>query len=317
MEKLLQMLLSNYIAVANGILGATIVDRDGLTLASESKGRSGDDSVIGALSAVIDSYIERIKTEFGTANNFCNITSTGDKKFAYCSQGPNSILTTVADPSISDTELRVYSEHIAFKIEQLIEGNDAIELQIPEIIRAIAQTKGGKLPQGEFSTKLIVTGSFSVGKTSLIKRFVENRFQESYIATIGVEISKKTLKIGETTEVNFVLWDIGGQIKQLGPYRARFYSGANAAFIVLDRSRSETLKSIETWYNDIKKSVPQKIPIIIVGNKSDIEDLYVSEDDIKKIAEEFGFHYILTSAKTGAGVSDAFLYCAFKYLEKI
>jgi len=317
MENLLKTLLNNYLEVSPGILGASIFDRDGLTLASESKGRSGDDSVMGALSAVIDSYVERLKTEFGGQSNFCNITTVEGKKFAYCAQGPNAILTTVADPSATDTELRVYSEHVAFKIEQLIEENDAIELNIPEIIKAIANTKGGELPKGEYSTKLIVTGIFQVGKTSLIKRFVENRFQESYISTIGVEISKKTLKVGDSTEINTIIWDIGGQMQQMDPYRARFYNGANAAFIVLDRTRPETLKTVEIWYNDIKKSISKSIPIVIVGNKSDVENLYVSEDDIKKVADEFGFHYILTSAKTGDGVNDAFLYCAFKYLENL
>jgi len=92
--------------------------------------------------------------------------------------------------------------------------------------------------------KLIITGLFQVGKTSLIKRFVENRFQESYISTIGVEISKKILKIGDSTEINTIIWDIGGQMQQMDPYRARFYNGANAAFIVLDRTRPETLKSV-------------------------------------------------------------------------
>jgi len=317
MENLLKTLLNNYLNVSPGILGATIFDRDGLVIASESKGGSGDDSVMGALSAVIDSYIERIKTEFGAQSSFCNITTIEDKKFAYCAEGPNAILTTVADRSALDTELRIYSEHIASKLEQLIAGNDTIDLEIPEIIRAIARTRDGQLPKGEYSIKLITCGNYSVGKTSLIKRFVENSFQESYIATIGVEISKKTMNIGGDTTLNLILWDIGGQLQQMDPYRARFYNGANAVFIVLDRTRPETLDSVRTWFNDIKKSVTNKIPMIIVGNKSDMENIYISEDDIKKVATEFGFHYILTSAKTGANVGDAFSYICYKFLENI
>ena len=317
MEILLNTLLKNYINDVEGVTALSIADREGLILASEIKGESENEEVMGAISAVIDSSMDRIKSEFGAESSFFNTTTTGAKKIAICAQGSKAILTAIADPSTSDVELKVYSEHIAGKVEQIIEGNDKITLEIPAIIKAIAKTRGGRLPKGEYSVKLIITGNYQVGKTSLIKRFVENRFQESYISTIGVEISKKTINFGEDTEVNFVLWDIGGQMQQMAPYRARFYNGANAAFITLDRTRPKTLESIQTWYDDIKKSVQQRIPIVIVGNKSDLDDLAVSEDDIAKKADEYGFHFILTSAKTGENVGDAFTYCAIKFLENI
>ncbi|MFX1259224.1 MAG: GTP-binding protein [Promethearchaeota archaeon] len=302
----------------NGILAVAICDRNGFIITSEGKEDSGNDSIIGVISAVLDSYIDRIKSEFGTESNFFNITTTGDKKFAYCSKGPNSILTTIADPSTLDIELKVYSEHIAGKIELLIAGNENVTLEIPEIIRTLSKTKSGKLPDGEFSKKLILTGDYKVGKTSLIKRFVENRFQESYISTIGVEISKKSVELGDNTKINFLLWDIGGQRQEMLAYRKRFYSGANAAFIVVDRTRQDNLESIKYWFNDIKQSISRNIPIVIVGNKSDlINNIVISEHDIKKVAEEYKFHYILTSAKTGENVNDVFLYVCYKLLETV
>ena len=103
----------------------------------------------------------------------------------------------------------------------------------------------------------------------------------------------------------------------MAPYRARFYNGANAAFLVCDRTRPETLESIKKWFDDIKQSVPKRIPMVIVGNKSDLDELAVSEQSIQAMAEEFGFHYILTSAKTGVNVSDAFNYAAIRFLESI
>jgi small GTP-binding protein len=299
-----------------GVIAVAICDRDGFIIASEDRAEFNNESIIGVLSAVLDSYIDRIKNEFGTESNFMNITTTGDKKFAYCSMGPNSILTTIANQTTTDIELRVFSEHIASKIELLISGNDKVSLEIPEIIRTLSKIKGGKLPLGDFSSKLILTGDYSVGKTSLIKRFVENIFQESYISTIGVEISKKTLELGETTNVNFIIWDIAGQRAQMAPYRTRFYSGANSALIVIDRTRKDNLQSIEYWYNDIKKSISANIPIVIVGNKSDLDDkIIISENEIKEISEKYGFHYILTSARTGDNVNDAFLYIAYRFLE--
>ena len=326
MEKLpsakrLREILKNYFEEVEGILGVAICDRDGFIIASEFK--EGDeeesDSVLGAISAILDNYIDRIKSEFGSEGNFFNITSTGEKKFAYCSQGPQSILTTVTDQSTSDTELKVYSEHIAGKVELILDGNEDVSTEIPEIIKALAKTRAGALPKaGEYSNKIILTGDYQVGKTSLIRRFVENAFKKDYISTIGVQISKKTINLTNENTMNFIIWDIGGQSFQMVPYRARFYNGANAAFIVVDRTRPDHLKSVEKWYKDIKSSIPKNIPIVVVGNKSDLTDkLVISKEEIKDIAKKFDFHYILTSAKTGENVNDAFLYIAYRVIESL
>lgn len=317
---LLESLLENYMFDIDGAIAVAICDRDGFIIASDSKEKAGEesDSVMGAISAFLDIYIDRIKNEFQTQSNFFNITSMQDKKFAYCSMGSRSILTTIADPTTSNLELRIYSEYIAGKVELVLEGFDNVSTEIPEIIRVLSKRREGKLPKGEFTSKLILTGDFKVGKSSIVKRFIENLFNENYISTIGVEISKKSVIMDEETVVNFILWDIGGQIGQMAPYRHRFYEGASAAFIVIDRTRLNNLKSVKTWYKDIKESVPRNIPVVLVGNKSDLrEDLVISEEEIKIVARELGFHYILTSAKTGENVNEAFLYIAYRFIEKV
>lgn len=318
----LTQILKNYCNEVDGILGVAICDRDGFIIASDFK--EGDeeesDSVIGAMSAILDSYIDRIKSEFGSKGNFFNMTMTGDKKFVFCSQGPLTILTTIADQSTSDIELKVYSEHIAGKVELILEGNEDVSPQIPEIVRALAKTRVGSLQNmaGEYSHKLILTGDFRVGKTSLIRRFVKNQFEKDYISTIGVQLSKKIVDLTDKIKMNFILWDIGGQIRLMAPYRPKFYNGANAAFIVIDRTREDTLSSVKKWYEDIKNSIPKNIPIVLVGNKSDLlAEIIISEEDIRKVAEDFGFHYILTSAKTGENVNDAFLYIAYRVIETL
>jgi len=301
-----------------GVLAITICDREGLVITSESKEDAGDEAVMGAIAAAVDSYIERIKREFSGETTFFNITTIGDKKFAYCSKGLQSILLTISDLTSSDTQLRVFSEHIAGKIELLLEGNENVSLEVPTIVKILSTTKDGKIPEGNFSTKLILVGNYKVGKTSLIMRFVENLFQESYHSTIGVEISKKDMELSEDTIINFAIWDIGGQITQMAPYRRRFYEGAQSALIIIDRTRPDNLKSIDIWHNEIKKYVGTDVDIILVGNKSDlIDNIGISEDEIKDIADKKSFHYILTSAKTGENVHDAFLYIAYKFIESI
>jgi small GTP-binding protein len=316
---LLESLLENYMEDIDGAIAVAICDRDGFIIASNSKEKAGteSDSVMGAISAFLDIYIDRIKNEFQTQSNFFNITSMQDKKFAYCSMGSHSILTTIADPITSNTELRIYSEYIAGKVELSLDGFNNVSIDIPEIIRVLSIRKEGKLPKGEFTAKLIINGDFKVGKTSLIKRFVENIFNETYISTIGVEISKKSVVMNEDTSINFVLWDIGGQVGSMAPYRRRFYEGASAAFIVIDRTRLNNLESVKKWYKEIKTSVSRNIPVVIVGNKSDLqEEIVISEEEIKVVAKQLGFHYILTSARTGENVNEAFLYIAYRFIEK-
>jgi len=111
---LITSLLKNYMYEVDGAAAVALCDRDGFIIASESKAKEDkdSDSVIGAISAFLDIYIDRIKSEYQTQSNFFNITSLQNRKFAYCSMGHHSILTTIADPSTSDVELRVYSEHI-------------------------------------------------------------------------------------------------------------------------------------------------------------------------------------------------------------
>jgi len=173
-------------------------------------------------------------------------------------------------------------------------------------------------PDVTYIIKIINVGDYSVGKTSLIQRYVVNLFKEEYHSTVGVEISQKDLELSENTKVRFVIWDIGGQLPEMAPYRKKFYEGAQFAFIVLDRTRLDSLKSVDKWYQEIKNYIKKDIHIILIGNKSDLADQFViSELDIKRVAERYGFHYIVTSAKSGENVNEAFLYVAYKFLESV
>lgn len=315
MKEQLKTLLLNYLNSIEGVIVVAICDRDGFVITSE--GEEQDDIIIGGISSYVENYIDQLKDEFGVENNFFNVTTTSDKKFVFCSQGPNSILTAITEIYTPDVQLRVLSEHVAGKIELILEGQEDISLEIPDAIQFLSKTKEGTLSTGDFTKKVIITGDYQVGKSSIIRTFTKNEFTDDYISTLGVEISKKDYNLNEKTKITFVIWDIAGQIQYMAPYRAQFYSGANAAFIVIDRTRQGNIKSIKSWYADITKDLPSNIPIVIVGNKSDLKDkIIISEEEIKSVADELGFHYILTSAKTGENINESFIYIAYKILSK-
>ncbi|MFX1392285.1 MAG: GTP-binding protein [Promethearchaeota archaeon] len=310
MREQLQTLLSNYINNIKGVFIVAACDRDGLVISSV--GEEQDEVIIGGISSYMESYVDKLKDEFGVQNDFFNITITGDKKFIFCSQGPKSILTAITEISTPDGQLRLLSEHVAGKIELLLEGKEDISLKIPEAIKFLSETT---LTPGEFTKKVIITGDYQVGKTSIIRAFTKHQFSDDYISTIGVEISKKDYNLTAQTKITFVIWDIAGQSQSMIAYRNQFYSGANAAFIVIDRTRQGNIESIKSWCKDITKELSPSIPIVIVGNKSDLKDqIVISEEEIKTVTDELGFHYILTSAKTGENINESFIYIAYKIL---
>ena len=97
--------------------------------------------------------------------------------------------------------------------------------------------------------------------------------------------------------------------------RGKFYNGANAAFIVVDRTRLESLKNVEKWYDDMRKAVSGFIPVVLIGNKSDLtQELNVSHEDIKNEAKKHEFSHIVTSALTGENVNESFTYLVHRVL---
>ncbi len=133
------------------------------------------------------------------------------------------------------------------------------------------------------------------------------------VATIGVDISRREMRFDENCTINFLIWDIGGQLQQMAPYRKRFYNGAHAAFLIFDKTRKESFVNIKKWIEDIDRRNPQGIPKILIGNKSDLTfDLEVTDEDIKEYSDRLGIEYIETSAKTGENVDLAFKYIALR-----
>lgn len=152
--------------------------------------------------------------------------------------------------------------------------------------------------------KVCLLGDFAVGKTSLIRRFVEDRYDDKYLSTIGVKISRKSIEKKECI-LNLLIWDLAGG-DDFYTAGQSYLRGTVAALIVCDLTRAETLNSFE-FYAAQLRNLNEDAKMVFVGNKADLElERAIEDTELSAICHAFGGHYLATSAKTGFQVEEAF-----------
>ncbi|HUN23579.1 MAG TPA: Rab family GTPase [Anaerolineales bacterium] len=152
--------------------------------------------------------------------------------------------------------------------------------------------------------KICLLGDFAVGKTSLIRRFVEGRFDDRYLSSIGVKITRKTLERPDYT-LNMLIWDLAGG-DDFNDTRSGYLRGASGAMFVCDLTRADTLNVFVKYVTQLREISPDA-GIVLLANKADLHDSRVIETKtLQAISEEFGVPFLLTSAKTGENVENAF-----------
>jgi small GTP-binding protein len=151
------------------------------------------------------------------------------------------------------------------------------------------------------SKKIILTGSFGVGKTSLFNQFIHQQFSDKYLTTIGVKVNKKTLTI-DGADVSLLLWDIAGEVAQ-DKVPASYFLGAGGIIYVVDVSRPMTFNNMKSDLAFLQKLLPDTT-IIVVGNKKDLVEAGDLEDMAQNLDVKLDF---TTSAKTGENVDALFL----------
>ena len=155
--------------------------------------------------------------------------------------------------------------------------------------------------------KILLIGDSKVGKTCLISRYAIGVFNEDYISTIGFD-SRQKEEIINNEKVLVKIFDTAGQ-ERFKSITANYLRNAEGVILVYDLTSTESFENLKFWIESIKNNLgnDEPIPIIIIGNKIDLEDArQINKSVAEKFAKDNNYKYFETSAKTGEGVDDAF-----------
>lgn len=158
--------------------------------------------------------------------------------------------------------------------------------------------------------KICMLGDPAVGKTSLIARFVYSIFDDKYLETIGAKVTKRVMALthvptGQNYRLKLMLWDIAGR-RTLEHVRSSYHREAEGGLLVCDVTRKSTLENMEKWLDSFF-SVTGTVPVVFIVNKMDLKgDGEFGEAEMAALAQKYKSPYILTSAKTGENVEEAF-----------
>lgn len=154
----------------------------------------------------------------------------------------------------------------------------------------------------EITKKIVLLGHFGVGKSSLVRRFLSNVFEQDYMPTLGVQIQKKLIALPNGNTLSMIVWDLEG-FSSVARTRASYLLGSNGFIYVFDLGRPYTYHELDTEVAFIKKKYP-KVALVVVGNKIDEE----SSEDVQSYLLKKGVVVdSFVSAKTGEGVQEMFM----------
>ena len=325
---------NRFLEINKDVEAVIVSDQQGLVIAGEKR-KDINMEIVSVLTSIINPILERIRNEFAFREFGTASFDTEFYRLLFISLDENRTLSVVLNNMASVDKASPYAYLLAEKAVQILnaEEGDNIQMTIPHFEyetdasateeRVKNQIYQMRLDQGgTYRFKFVIIGDHEVGKTSLVRRFVENKFSHDYRATIGLNILSHNIEF-YGNNVAYSLWDIGAQ-SFFARFRQTYYLGAQAAFIVFDLTKKESFDNIMKWYNELEKFIDQrKIPLIIIGNKKDLTDQRaIAYQDGVDIVSNFSKNvkikasYIETSALTGENVEDAFTLIAYHYISQ-
>ena len=159
-----------------------------------------------------------------------------------------------------------------------------------------------------FDTKcqLLIIGDGSVGKTSILRRFIQNTFSSNYISTMGIDFYTKDI-ILDQKKIHLKIWDTAGQERYRSLTRG-FFKNGQGILIVYAINNKESFNGLNYWIDSIKNNSNldnKNLPAIILGNKIDLQHREVSKEDAENFAKINNYDYYEVSAKTGEGIDES------------
>lgn len=160
--------------------------------------------------------------------------------------------------------------------------------------------------QSDLKFKIITAGDAAVGKTTLLRRYVEGKFKFNTLMTVGVDILHKMVNLDDGNVCSLQLWDLGGQ-KMFRSMLDSFVGGASGGFLMFDLTNHSSFENLLEWVTIMRK-YDNTLPIILLGSKNDLKDsISVSDEDAIESVEKHNMAgYFKTSSKTGYNVNEAF-----------
>ena len=166
----------------------------------------------------------------------------------------------------------------------------------------------------DITLKLLIVGGSGVGKTNFLNMFLNNKFNQNYFSSTGIDLQNKIMNI-KNKKVRIQIWDTAGQEKYKSITKNLFLK-VMGALVLYDITNEESFTKLKEWVELIKEECVRHIKILIIGNKSDLESQRaIDKEDAMKYANEEKVQYIECSSKTGENVEKAIIMLSEKILE--
>jgi small GTP-binding protein len=158
----------------------------------------------------------------------------------------------------------------------------------------------------EILYKVLLLGDWSVGKTCLLMRYMDNTFTEMHLSTIGIDSKIKIVNLKEGLDARIQIWDTAGQ-ERYKTIAKSYIKGANGILLVYDVTKRNSFEGIKNWVKQIKDLVSSRVNVVLIGNKIDLEDKReVKTEEGEQLGKEFNYQFFETTAKDGVNINEAF-----------
>lgn len=305
----LNEVLSNLIKRIPQLIAALVVDFDGLFIAQQSKEKL-DESSLSAVMALIDTTMKRIK-KLTTSSIGSGTFNIDEYQLIFTELGEHTpaILVLLTDTTSNLDDIIPYIYIIGEKVSQLLNNRDVSPF-VPKINPKevfFIETQEESSNKENLLIKLIALGDVAVGKSSLLKLFVDGKFEESYIPTVGISIHEKEMQISNKVKIIYQIFDTSG-LRSYRKVRKIFLQRCEIVFIVFDFTRLESLENIEEWIEESKNFTSSSdVTYFLIGNKIDLIEYSDELREIaKSIADKYNYRFFITSALTGEGIDEVF-----------